>query len=411
MDASVDQQPSALRAPVARRARTVLLAPVVLAFALGACGTSEGSEKGSPAPPGRAEESTSPSEPAPSDDFPTDAFADLSEQPLDPGVAAGLQVALEDAAGGNGVTATLMTSDGTWTGAAGTADGVTPLRPEAQMAIASITKTIVAAQVLQLVETGELRLDDPVSTLLPEDLELDTNDATVVDLLAMRSGIPDYVDGLEASLRTDRRHAWTADEMLAIVPSRRTPAGAAFEYSSTNYLLLGLVLERATGRPVAETLRDGVLEGPGLARLVYQPDERPTEPMAAPGGAPALSKQRGGGYLPSLAGATAAGPAGSMASDSTTLARWWGRFCGGEIVSESSLATMTDFERYPDYALAVQDRSYDGPAAVGNEGVHIGFVSLAECLPEVGAVVVVLTNDERADPAVVANALLAELDP
>jgi hypothetical protein len=85
------------------------------------------------------------------------AFADLSEEELDPEAAASLQKALEDAAGDNGVTATLMTADGTWTGATGTADGVRAMSPEAQMAIGSITKTITAAQVMQLVEAGTHR--------------------------------------------------------------------------------------------------------------------------------------------------------------------------------------------------------------------------------------------------------------
>jgi len=278
------------------------------------------------------------------------------------------------------------------------------------MAIGSITKTIIAAQVMQLVEAGRLGLDDPAADHLPKKADFDANGATVGDLLAMRSGIPDYVDALYSSLLTDTRHVWTADKLLALVPPRRTPAGSEFDYSSTNYILLGLILEHATGRSVAETLRDGVLDEPGFARLVYQPAERPTGPMAAPGGAPALSTRQGVGYVPSLAGATAAGPAGGMASDSVTLARWWGRLCSGQIVSEVALERMTDFDQSPEYGLGLQDRSaYDSPSAVGNEGVHVGFVSIAECLPEEAAVVVVLINDEEADSASVASALTAAM--
>jgi D-alanyl-D-alanine carboxypeptidase len=382
----------------------------VLLIALAACSGPDDTRNGGPAAPPAGEvptETTSPGDQL--HPFPTDVFADLREEPLDAATAALLQRTLDAAAGDSGMAATLMTADGTWTGATGSADGVRAMRPEAQMAIGSITKTIVAAQVMQLVEAGRLVLDDPAADHLPKQVRFDTNGATVGDLLAMRSGIPDYVGALYRSLSTDTRHAWTVDEMLALVPSRRAPAGSEFDYSSTNYVLLGLILEHATGRPLAQILRGGVLAGPGLARLVYQPAERPTAPMAAPGGAPALSRGRGGRYLPSLAGATAAGPAGGMASDSATLARWWGRLCGGQIVSATSFETMIDFERTPEYALAIQDRSYDSPAAVGNEGVHVGFVSLAECLPDAGAVVVVLANDEDADSASVANALMAEL--
>jgi D-alanyl-D-alanine carboxypeptidase len=352
---------------------------------------------------GATETSASADQPSP---FPTHAFADLRDEPFDATTATLLQRVLDAAAGDAGVTATLMTADGSWTGAAGTADGVRPMRPQSQMAIGSITKTIVAAQVMQLVEAGRIALDDTAADHLPRGLEFDTNGATIADLMSMRSGIPDYVGTLYDSLSTQTRHAWTMDEMLALVPRRRTSAGKEFDYSSTNYLLLGLILEHAYSRPLAQILHDGVLDGPGLTRLVYQPAERPTPPMATPGGAAALPPGRGGGYLPSLAGATAAGPAGAMASDSVTLARWWGRLCAGQIVSKMSFETMIDFERTPDYALGIADRSSQAaPAAVGNKGEHVGFVALAECRPDIGAVVVVLINDEQADTEPLESAL------
>ena len=66
-----------------------------------------------------------------------------------------------------------------------------------QFAIASTTKAIVAAQVMQLVEAGELRLDDLAADHLPSDLDFDTNGATIRDLLGQRSGIPDYLPAVD----------------------------------------------------------------------------------------------------------------------------------------------------------------------------------------------------------------------
>jgi D-alanyl-D-alanine carboxypeptidase len=382
-----------------------------LAIALTACSapSESGNRVSTSPPPGEvAAETTSPSDQPIR--FSTDTFADLSEEPVDAGTATLLQRTLDAAAGDNGVTATVMTADGTWTGAAGTADGLEPMRPDAQMAIGSITKTIVAAQVMRLVEAGTLDLDDPAADHLPKKIEFDTNGATVRDLLAMRSGIPNYVDALWDSLSIDTAHRWRVNEMLALVPAGRSPAGKEIDYSDTNYLLLGPVLEKAYHRPLAQILRSGVLGGPGLTRMVYQPTERPTAPMAAPGGAP-LPRGRGGGYLPSLAGATAARAAGGIASDSATLARWWGRLCGGQIVSETSFETMIDFGPTHDwYALGIADRSDASPGAVGNKGDHVGFNALAECLPDLRAVVVVLVNDEQADTDLLAASLAATLD-
>lgn len=338
--------------------------------------------------------------------FPTTAFADLSEDALPSGVSASLQQTLRDAAGTVGMTATVITPDGTWTGATGTADDTRPMVPRDQMAIGSITKTVVATQVMQLVEAGEVNLADQASDHLPKSLGFDSNKATVGDLMGMRSGIPDYVDAIWRSLSRDKLHVWTTDELLALVGPDRAPAGSAFDYSSTNYLLLGRIIEQVTGQPVADVLREGVLSGDGYERLVYQPEEHPTAPMAVPDGAPARTLEDGGGYLPSLAAATAAGPAGAMASDSLTVARWWSRLCGGEIVARASLDSMTNFTGIGEYGLGIQDRSLEhGPSAIGHGGLQVGFTSYAVCVPEQAIVVTVLANDEEVDASSIAHAL------
>jgi D-alanyl-D-alanine carboxypeptidase len=152
--------------------------------------------------------------------------------------------------------------------------------------------------------------------------------------------------------------------------------------------LLGLVIEQVRGRPIAEVLRDGVLSIDGVERLIYQPDEIPTEPMAMPNGGSTDILEEGGGFLPSLA-LTSVGPAGGMASDSASLARWWRAFCAGEIVSEDSLTEMTTM--HDRYGLGLYEP--DPPETVGHGGKHEGYVSLAGCLPEDGSVVVVLSNN------------------
>jgi D-alanyl-D-alanine carboxypeptidase len=290
-------------------------------------------------------------------------------------------------AGGAGVSATVMTADGTWSGATGKADGARDVRVDDQFAIGSITKSVVAAQVMQMVEAGELDLDDPIADHLPPNLDFDTNGATIRQLLGMHSGIPDYVDALWESLSSDRQRVWTPADLLELADGARSPAGVTFEYSSTNYALLGLMIEQVRGRPVADVLRDGVLGNEGTERLIYQPDETPTGPMAMPDGESTAALEKGGGYLPSLAGATAAGPAGGMASDSLSLARWWRAFCAGEIVSETSLTEMTTF--HDGYGLGLYSPY---PGAVGHSGEHVGFVSWAGCTPGDGSVVVVLSN-------------------
>jgi D-alanyl-D-alanine carboxypeptidase len=352
-----------------------------------------------------ASPTTSPTGPPPP--FPTDAFADLAERRVSDKLAATLHATLEEAADGHGVTATVMSAEGTWTGAVGHAEGRTPMPPDAQMAIGSVTKSIVAAQVMQLVEAGDLALDDPVADHLPDWVHTDTNHATVRDLMAMRSGLSDYVDdAMWNELLADPRRGETWREVLARVEPPHSDPGLTFEYNNTNFLLLGLVIQHVRGRPLAEVLRSGVLAGQGLDRLILQPDERPTPPMAMPSEETGALK-KGGGYLPSYAAISGAGGAGAMASDSRTLARWWGRLCAGDIVSRKSLTEMkanlaADDERY---GLGVMDEDGGSRPAMGHEGLQVGFAAFARCLYEDGIVITVLTNHEELVTGDVVNAL------
>lgn len=330
--------------------------------------------------------------------FPTALFAGLGDEPVSDELAAALQEVLDTSANGDGLTAALITPQGTWSGATGFAAGDRAMTPNDQMSIASITKTLVAAQVMQLVEAGALGLDDRVADRLPPDVAFDTNGATIVDLLSMRSGYPETLDD-EATwetLSTDPLHAWTREEVLATVADERAPVGQTFEYRGTNYVLLGLIVEHVTGLRLVEVLRGGVLAGDGYERLIYQPDEQPTEPMAIPFAAPADTLDSAGGYLPTLAAATAMNSEGAMASDSSSLARWWRGLCAGEVVSAAALDEMTDFGKRPQYGLGIIDkRSEYGSGALGHTGSLLGFTTAALCFPKQGIVVVVLANTEH----------------
>ena len=157
------------------------------------------------------------------------------------------------------------------------------------------------------------------------------------------------------------------------------------------------IVEQVTGRRLAEVLLDGVLDGDGYERLIYQPDERPTEPMAMPFGALADTFDDVGGYLPMLAAATAVADS-AMASDSLSLARWWRELCAGQVVSAASLDEMTDFDERPEYGLGIIDRRGEygrDSGALGHMGALFGFTTVALCFPNQGIVVVVMANAEH----------------
>ncbi len=102
-------------------------------------------------------------------------------------LAANFQAALDNLAREGGMSATVMTAEGTWSGTAGKADGVRDLRVEDQFSIGSVTKSLTAAQVMLMVEAGELALDDLAADHLPRDLQFDSNGARIRDLLRQPS--------------------------------------------------------------------------------------------------------------------------------------------------------------------------------------------------------------------------------
>lgn len=394
----------------------------VVGLLTGACtaSTPDGSSI-SPSSSAPSGSSTSPSPSAPEGPYSLGHFPDAPTGSFSDSTAGALQAVLDAAVeeGLPSVTATVLAADGgAWSGAARRADGVHPVEAGSQFAIGSITKTVIAAEVMRLSEEGQLRLSDPVSEHLPSSLDFDTNGATVEDLLAMESGIPDptLLDG--PGMETDPLREWQAWEILDSVPASRIEPNERFAYSNTNYILLGLVIEESTGTSVAAALRSHVLADPRLAAMVYQPEERPERPLA-PFHRPDIV-EAGGGYLATKASASAGGGAGCMASDSGTLALFGYLLFGRQLLTEQSLLAMTDFgtgDEYDRYGLGVFDQTNIGEGfgvqAIGNGGWDPGgYSTVLIVLPSEGIVISVMTNtpgDPRALVFPVAHKLASAL--
>ena len=144
-----------------------------------------------------------------------------------------------------------------------------PLRPEDGFFLGSVSKIYTAVAVLKLVEDGRLRVDEPLSAHLPEVPRAE--DLRVDHLLRHTSGLRDFYSYLY--FRPDREEMielvtrdWHPDEVFALI--RRFgfsfEPGSEWSYSNTNYWLLGVLIERVTGRPLAEAQRELVLDPLGL---------------------------------------------------------------------------------------------------------------------------------------------------
>jgi D-alanyl-D-alanine carboxypeptidase len=376
---------------------------VAMTVLLAAGCTSGDGGAAAPALPGAAATSAADRFPDPvSKPFPAAKAREL--QAVIAGVVA--DYALTPAAGAPGITAAVLTDHGGWSGAAGTGGDGARLTPDAMMAIDSITKTFVAAEVMRLAQRGKVNLDAPLSTYIRHPLM--ANGATVREALSMRSGLIDPPDAaFEALLRAEaaspRKH-WTALEILAYVKPRSSPAGGMPVYADTNYLLLGLLIEKVTGKAVARVERDDLFTPAGLRRIAAQDAERPTPPLAA---APRSVAATPDGFLPYRAWARSGDDSfAGIAADAPTVARWGYQLYGARLMPSESVLAMTrqppNEDIFPGVGYGLGTMVFAGlstDATYGHEGASPGYTTLLAVIParHLAAAVLVPAGGKRLD--------------
>jgi D-alanyl-D-alanine carboxypeptidase len=162
---------------------------------------------------------------------------------------------------------------GTWSGAAGEGniDPATPMKAEDTFRAGSILKPFISTVVLQLVEEGTLSLDDALPAVLPRRVIgrfADAAHITIRMLLDHTSGIPDYANTkeFEGKVLADPRRHWKVSEFLdrAADEAPTFPPGKGWGYSNTDYNLLGLVIEQATGKSWRAVIRERIIDRLGL---------------------------------------------------------------------------------------------------------------------------------------------------
>lgn len=243
-----------------------------------------------------------------------------------------------------GVTAAVVTPQGRWTGAAGVDGRGKPVEAASGMSLGHITQTFVAAEALLLAEQGALDLDAPARRYVA--IPQLANGATTRQLLGHRAAIPDPGFGPYKSVFTDTEAHWSPQRYLEPIARATAPPGKTFYEDSTNYVLAGLVVQTAAGRPTGTAITDDLWTPLGLSRLAYQDQQQLPEPIAAPGEDPEVPGRRSGRpYLPYRSIASAVAAFQGVAGDAASTALWGYELYGGQVLSAESLAEMTDFDQ------------------------------------------------------------------
>nr|WP_317621400.1 serine hydrolase domain-containing protein [Streptomyces sp. CBMA123] len=247
----------------------------------------------------------------------------------------------------DGVPAALATVKGrdgrTRTYTAGVGDAATKAKVpvDGQVRIGSNTKAFTAVVVLQLVAEGKVGLDANVDTYLPGLLRgdgIDGRNITVHQLLQHTSGLPDYVD--KAGALSDPKRYLEPRELLdaALAHKAHFAPGAQWEYSNTNYLLAGMIIQKVTGRPIGEEITKRVIDRIGLRHTYFPVPGDMTIHEAHPKGYQRAADGSLRDYTeldPSWGWA-----AGAMVSTNTDLTRFYDALLAGRLLPAAQLAQM-----------------------------------------------------------------------
>jgi D-alanyl-D-alanine carboxypeptidase len=327
-----------------------------------------------------------------------------------------------------GISVAIAWDDGrAWAGVSGRSDVAKrePMTTGTAFAFASVSKTMTAAVVMQLVDEGKVKLDQAASTLLPE-YALDKR-ITVRMLLDHRSSLPDFFANgkIDRALQRDRNATWTPARTWKYVPKSRPTPGTIYDYSNTNYLLLGELVENVTGNSLAVEVRNRILDPLQLTTAWYQAEEKPLAKMArgyriSGAGRYAVAKPvaKVSDIMPFRSVVTAAGGAGSIAGTATDAARWMQAYGSGEILGPTMFRAMVADAKYTKamravvtYGLGVQVITIQGQKTLGHSGRYLGFQNSVRYLRDPGISIAILTNQSQYDPATLMRTLIRIVAP
>jgi D-alanyl-D-alanine carboxypeptidase len=304
---------------------------------------------------------------------------------------------------GNGITGAIVSvadpAHGTHLKAYGTADTAgTPMTVDMHYRIASVTKTFTAQAVLELAGRGKLALDDPLARFVPDIPHGAT--ITVRDLLGLRGGVYDFAtdpDVLARYLAEPTMPGWRPDDALKVIrahPEKARTPNTNTVYSNSEYLLLGYVIERASGQTAPNYLT-GLIERMGLPATSFPTDVALPTPFTrgylAPGEPPSAAA--------SPRDVTASNPlvpwaAGALVSTVADMTRYAPMVAGGaglppEIAAQRQSWTPMTAEGIPvQYGLGVRKVG----EWIGHEGTMLGYSNMVYHRPATGTTVVVMVN-------------------
>jgi len=275
-----------------------------------------------------------------------------------------------------------------------------PNSPDTKFRLGSITKQFTAAATLLLEERGKLSTDDKVKKLMP-DAPAAWDQITIFHLLTHTSGIPSFTGFPDYhSLKPFASTPEKLVERFRDKPLDFEP-GEEFRYSNSGYMLLGYLLEKASGQSYEEFLQENIFGPLGMKDSGYDSNS-------------AIIPRRAAGYAPRKDGPVNAPfvhmsipfSAGALYSTTQDLLRWEQGLFGGKLLSAESIEKMTTPAK-KDYAFGVGVRTVKGRKVIDHGGGIEGFNTHLAYYPEEKLTAVALSNLNGGAPQRIAELLAA----
>jgi D-alanyl-D-alanine carboxypeptidase len=286
----------------------------------------------------------------------------------------------------------------------------TPATPQMRYSIGSISKQFTAAAIMMLAEEGKLSLDDKVARFFPQVTR--ANEVTIRHLLTMTSGYSDYWP--QDYLMPEMKKPVTAQQILDKWAQKALDfdPGAEYQYSNTNYVIAGLIVEKVSGMPFFTFLQQRMFAPLGL-RSVLDTDVAPLPGSDPTGyerfalGPPRPAPKEGVGWMFA---------AGGLAMTASDLARWNISFMDRTLLKPASYTQMQTTMLLNNgapagYGLGLAVAIKDGRFTLSHSGEVMGFVANNVVFPEEQAAIVVLTNQMTSGAGDITDRIVALLFP
>lgn len=259
-----------------------------------------------------------------------------------------------------------------------------PVSLHTKFEIASLTKPFTALLILRLVQDGRMRLEDKLAKYLPEITRPDAQEITIHHMLSHTSGIQDFV-GISPEFAS-----WTDKKVLE--EFAKTPiqfsAGTKFQYSSSTYILLRIIIERVTAKSYEENLKQYVLDPAGMTETGVTHNQQ-------------VVSEKAFGYISTSTGFKHSYPilntdlflgAASLYSTANDLLKWDQALYNGKLLDDKHLQLMYTTVKKPyGYGWFIEEPG-QGRKSVSHGGDTFGFTSLIQRELDTQTIYIILSN-------------------